>query len=66
MRHVMDNKIHKLLDSDLTKFWISLRDEYPELSELLIPFITSFLSEMGFSSQVKSKHRNRLDAHSDL
>lgn len=51
---------------DVAEFWISMKTEYPELSEkavkILLPFSTSYLCELGFSAltEIKSKKRERL------
>lgn len=48
------------------------REEYPELArealKLLVPFATSYLCELTFSSMVniKTKKRNRLQLENDL
>lgn len=50
----------------VAEFWISMKTEYPELSEkavkILLPFSTSYLCELGFSAltEIKSKKRERL------
>ncbi|CAK1590342.1 unnamed protein product [Parnassius mnemosyne] len=57
---------------DLNAFWIGLKDEYPEIVNraitLLLPFVTTYRCETGFSAYAytKSKYRNRLDAAPDL
>ena len=60
--------VHKASFSELklSTFWISLFSEYPELStkavRSLLPFGSSYLCELGFSSltEMKSKKRERL------
>lgn len=53
-------------------FWMKRKEEYPELArealKLLVPFATSYLCELTFSSMVniKSKKRNRLQLENDL
>lgn len=53
-------------------FWIKRKHEYPELAKealkLLVPFATSYLCELTFSSMVdiKTKKRNRLQLENDL
>lgn len=57
---------------NLDTFWLGRKSEYPELStealKCLIPFATSYLCELTFSSmaQLKSKLRNRLNLENDL
>lgn len=57
---------------EIDKFWLSRRREYPGLvSEVLrsiIPFATSYLCELGFSTMLnlKTKPRNRLDLENAL
>ncbi|GBP76405.1 SCAN domain-containing protein 3 [Eumeta japonica] len=52
-------------------FWIKRKHEYPELAretlKLLVPFATSYLCELAFSSMVdiKTKKRNRLQLEHD-
>ncbi|XP_034288737.2 protein FAM200B [Pantherophis guttatus] len=56
----------------VTKFWIKYLQSYPVLSEtvlhLLLPFPTTYLCEIGFSSLlvIKSKYRSRLLVEDDL
>jgi len=57
-----DNSLKaKFGNMELTKFWISIKDEYPLLSDkaqhILISFATSYLCEAGFSAVavIKSK-----------
>jgi len=51
----------------LSQFWISLKNEYPELSDkamkLLLIVSTTYLSEKSFSSLslIKTKQRNRVE-----
>jgi zinc finger BED domain-containing protein 5/7/8/9 len=60
--------VHKasFAEKELSFFWISLRNQYPELSEKavksLLPFGSSYLCEFGFSAltEIKSKKRERL------
>lgn len=57
---------------NLDTFWLKRKTEYPELTnealKCLIPFATSYLCELTFSSmaQIKSKLRNRLNLENDL
>jgi hypothetical protein len=56
----------------LINFWMSVRKEHPLLAgkatTTLLPFSTSCLCEKAFSSytNLKTKHRNRLNAEPDL
>ncbi|GBP75474.1 Zinc finger BED domain-containing protein 5 [Eumeta japonica] len=56
----------------LNDFWCKIRDEYSMLSKMalniLFPFPTTHLCEIGFSTYVasKTKYRNRLDAEPDM
>ena len=60
--------VHKasFVEKEVSFFWISLRNQYPELSEKavksLLPFGSSYLCEFGFSAltEIKSKKRERL------
>ena len=53
-------------------FWMKRREEYPELArktlKLLVPFATSYLCELTFSSMVnlKTNKRNWLQLENDL
>jgi hypothetical protein len=54
------------------EFWYSLREAYLRIAnpamEVPIPFLTTYLSESGFSTLVtiKTKSRNRLDIQHDM
>ena len=56
----------------LGEFWCSLKLVYPRLAKLamavLIPLVTTYLCESGFSGLVnlKTKNRNRLDIQHDM
>ncbi|XP_012501552.1 PREDICTED: SCAN domain-containing protein 3 [Propithecus coquereli] len=58
--------------ASLPSFWIKVKHEYPELSEIalksLLPFPSTYLCETGFStlSVIKTKHRNSLNIHYPL
>ncbi|CAM4588704.1 unnamed protein product [Lepidochelys olivacea] len=58
--------------TSLASFWIKVKAEYPELSEIalktLLPFPSTYLCETGFStmSVMKTKYRNSMDSHSPL
>lgn len=68
----MSSLKHKYESGSLNEFWIGLKGEYPSLVEItiliLLPFVTTYRCEAGFSSYAytKSKYRNRLDAAPDL
>ncbi|VVC25078.1 Hypothetical protein CINCED_3A009838 [Cinara cedri] len=53
-------------------FWIEFIDEYPSIVEktitILLPFVTTYRCETGFSiyAYTKSKYRNRLDTTPNL
>ncbi|KAL4126012.1 hypothetical protein QTP88_010244 [Uroleucon formosanum] len=68
-----DNSLKtKFSSMDLTKFWISIKDEYPLLSDkaqrILIPFSTSYLCEAGFSAVavIKSKYRTKINVEKEM
>lgn len=54
------------------EFWTSMIDSFPNIAELalrvLLPFVSTYLCESGFSAmlQIKTKHRNRLDIEDDM
>jgi len=54
-------------EKSLTEFWPFMIDSYPKVTKkalhALIPFISMYLCESGFSTLllIKSKPRNRLD-----
>jgi zinc finger BED domain-containing protein 5/7/8/9 len=69
---LLELSLDKLLEQsfntkNLNQFWISLRNEYPNLYEealkKLVPFATTYLCEFGFSTltTIKTKARNKLD-----
>lgn len=59
-------------DKDIDKFWLERRREYPSLTtaalKIIMPFATSYLCELGFSTlvNIKTKARNRLEVEDDL
>ncbi|XP_003801892.1 SCAN domain-containing protein 3 isoform X1 [Otolemur garnettii] len=65
-------KIHFENTASLPSFWIKVKNEYPELSEIalksLLLFPSTYLCETGFStlSVIKTKHRNSLNIHYPL
>ncbi|CAM2113143.1 unnamed protein product [Caretta caretta] len=58
--------------TSLASFWIKVKAEYPELTEIalktLLPFPSTYLCKTGFStvSVIKTKYRNSMDSHSPL
>jgi hypothetical protein len=58
--------------TELTEFWISIKDEYPLLSDkaqwILIQFSTSYLCEAGFSAVavIKSKYKAKINVEKEL
>ncbi|CAG4960017.1 unnamed protein product [Parnassius apollo] len=56
----------KFSETDLQHFWLCVKNEYPLLSKhaiaILLPFATTYLSELGFSTltTIKTKKRERL------
>ena len=60
---------HKKL---LTGFWIEMKNSYSKITEkallILIPFVSTYLCEVGFSTllQIKTKQRNKLHVEDDL
>ena len=48
---------------DLGNFWISVRHEFPQLFQqaihVLLPFVTTYLCESSFSSQISIKNKQR-------
>ena len=56
----------------LETFWCSIQTGYPTLAkralQVLVPFATTWLCELGFSSllYLKNKYRNALDPENDL
>jgi hypothetical protein len=68
-----DNSLKARFGStELTEFWISIKDEYPLLSDkaqrILIPFSTSYLCEAGFSAVavIKSKYRAKINVEKEM
>jgi len=53
-------------EESLEDFWISVKEEYPKISEkaliILLPFSTSHLCELGFSTltNIRNKKREKL------
>ena len=59
-------------NGDFSMFWCGLVEEFPMLTkhalEVVVPFITTYLCEAGFSSlfTIKTKHRSRLIPKDDM
>lgn len=59
-------------EKSLINFWIGCKTEYPLLFRqallFLMPFVTSYLCESGFSEllYIKNKHRSRISVEEDL
>ena len=55
----------------LTQFWIEMKDSYSKTTEkalrILIPYMSKYLREAGFSTllQIKTKQRNRFNVEDD-
>ena len=53
-------------EKETSEFWISIYEQYPQLAqkavEILLPFGSSYLYELGFSAltQIKTKTRSRM------
>ncbi|KAK2711473.1 hypothetical protein QYM36_012591 [Artemia franciscana] len=62
----------KFQNVTVSQFWLEVKGEYKELSEIamsaLLPFESTYLCEVSFSamSLIKTKHRNRLSVQNDL
>ena len=62
----------KFSDLPLEDFWTAMHSEYCDLCEVslayLLPFLTTYLCEKGFSAlnNIRSRSRNRLQPESDL
>ncbi|VVC25872.1 Hypothetical protein CINCED_3A012173 [Cinara cedri] len=62
----------KFTNMELTKFWISIKNEYLLVCEkalrVLIPFSTSYLCEAGFSAVavIKSKYRSKINVEKEM
>ncbi|KAK2709210.1 hypothetical protein QYM36_013019 [Artemia franciscana] len=62
----------KFQNVTVSQFWLEVKGEYKELSEIamsaLLPFGSTYLCEVSFSamSLIKTKHRNRLSVQNDL
>lgn len=69
-----DDSLKAKFQSSISRshFWLSIKSEYPELSEkamkILIQFSTTYLCEKTFSSvtSIKTRYRSRLEIKSAL
>ena len=68
-----DSEVRDMFDEkSITEFWPLLCDSYPKVAEIairaLLPFVSTYLCESGFSTllQIKTKQRNRLEVENDL
>lgn len=58
--------------SSIGHFWLSVQNEFPELTQRalrkLLPFVSTYLCESGFSAMtfIKNKYRSRLQVEDDL
>ena len=59
-------------ENNVVKFWLKIKEQFPSLTEkaleILLPFVTSYLCETGFSAVavLKTKHRSRLIIEKEL
>jgi len=59
-------------EKSITEFWPLMCDSYPKVAEraihALLPFVSTYLCESGFSTllQMKTKQRSRLEVENDL
>ncbi|XP_026476390.1 zinc finger BED domain-containing protein 5-like [Ctenocephalides felis] len=59
-------------EKNIVKFWLQVKDDFPTLTnkalEILLPFVTSYLCETGFSAVavLKTKYRSRLVIEKEL
>ena len=69
---INDSSARQEYEKLLPQFWIGMKNSYPETTaaalRILIPFVSTYSCESGFSSlvQIKSKQRNRLDVKDDM
>uniref|UniRef100_A0A8C4GRW1 Zinc finger BED domain-containing protein 5 n=1 Tax=Dicentrarchus labrax TaxID=13489 RepID=A0A8C4GRW1_DICLA len=68
-----DSRLKELFTScPLSSFWAALMQEYPQLCDvtlkILLPFVSTYLCEAGFSKMtaLKTKYRNRAQIEDDL
>ncbi|GAA6099624.1 zinc finger BED domain-containing protein 5-like [Tachysurus ichikawai] len=68
-----DSRLKDLFSScPLSSFWAALMQEYPELCDnalkILLPFVSTYLCEAGFSKMtaLKTKYRNCAQIEDDL
>jgi hypothetical protein len=57
----------RFTDLSLDKFWISVKEEYPAMHNILLQFATSYMCKQAFSclTSIKSKDRNCLTSVED-
>lgn len=59
-------------EKSLTEFWPLMFDSYPKVTEIalcaLLPFVSTYLCESGFSAllNIKTKQRSKLEVENDL
>ena len=68
-----DSEVRDMFDEkSITEFWPLMCESYPKVSEIairaLLPFVSTYLCESGFSTllQMKTKQRSRLEVENDL
>ena len=68
-----DTSLRQVFDArNLPQFWLSVKTEYPNIAAkavgILLPFVTSYLCETGFSAVavLKTKYRSRLVIENEL
>ena len=60
------------LEKSLSQFWVSMQLSYPKISraalKIVVPFVSTYLCEHGFSTlvQIKAKARNKLDVQDHM
>ena len=60
------------LKKSLSQFWVSMQLSNPKISraafKIVVPFVTTYLYERGFSTlvQIKTKARNKLDGQDQM
>ena len=59
-------------EKSITEFWPLMCNSYPKVTEKaiqgILPFVSTYLCESGFSTllQIKTRQRNRLDVENDV
>lgn len=68
-----DSGVRDMFDKkSITELWPLMCDSYPKVAEMairvLLPFVSTYLCESGFSTllQIKRKQRSRLEVENDL